>query len=184
VSTQQNPVITYNTAGSYNVSLTATNNVGNNNETRTAYIIVEAAGFPPSANFSADNTSIIAGENVNFTDLSANDPTSSMWSFQGGFPSNSILTAPIVLYPNEGIFEVSLTSTNAFGSDTETRSDYIVVGLSSTIEGEYLRGFVLSPNPVSAGNVLRASFNLEQRTLLDFYVVNAGGKVVRQLSSR
>lgn len=38
-STAQNPVITYNTAGTYNVSLTATNAGGNNTFTRTGYII-------------------------------------------------------------------------------------------------------------------------------------------------
>ncbi len=40
LSTAQNPSITYNTAGTYTVSLTAANSAGSDNETKTAYITV------------------------------------------------------------------------------------------------------------------------------------------------
>lgn len=43
-STAQNPSITYNTAGTYNVSLTATNSFGNNSITKTGYITVNSGG--------------------------------------------------------------------------------------------------------------------------------------------
>jgi len=43
-STQQNPSHTYNTAGSYTVSLTATNAIGSGTETKTGYITVSAGG--------------------------------------------------------------------------------------------------------------------------------------------
>lgn len=43
-STQQNPTITYNTPGTYNVSLTASNSGGSNSVTKTAYITVIAQG--------------------------------------------------------------------------------------------------------------------------------------------
>ncbi|MES2621061.1 MAG: PKD domain-containing protein [Bacteroidota bacterium] len=43
-STQQNPTITYNTPGTYNVTLTATNATGNNTATKTGYITVIQAG--------------------------------------------------------------------------------------------------------------------------------------------
>ncbi len=42
-STQQNPVITYNTPGTYNVSLTVANAGGNNTFTRTGYINVDCS---------------------------------------------------------------------------------------------------------------------------------------------
>ncbi|MFV8346312.1 discoidin domain-containing protein [Flavobacterium sp. ZB4P13] len=41
-STAQNPTVTYNTAGTYAVALTATNSAGNNTMTKTAYITVTA----------------------------------------------------------------------------------------------------------------------------------------------
>jgi PKD repeat protein len=59
-STATNPTITYNTAGTYNVTLVATNSNGSNTATQTAYITVsgsnalpltegfESATFPPS----------------------------------------------------------------------------------------------------------------------------------------
>ena len=39
-STSQNPLITYNSAGTYAVTLTATNSLGSDAETKTAYIVV------------------------------------------------------------------------------------------------------------------------------------------------
>ncbi|MBI3510190.1 MAG: PKD domain-containing protein [Bacteroidetes bacterium] len=41
-STSQNPTVTYNTAGTYSVSLTATNSSGSDTKNRLAYIIVNA----------------------------------------------------------------------------------------------------------------------------------------------
>ena len=43
-STSQNPTITYNTAGTYQVQLTATNVFGNDTETKVGYITVNACG--------------------------------------------------------------------------------------------------------------------------------------------
>lgn len=56
-STATNPTITYNTAGTYNVSLTVTNSEGSDSETKTGYITVSDIGtaftldFEASANF-------------------------------------------------------------------------------------------------------------------------------------
>lgn len=41
-STEQNPIVTYNTAGTYNVTLKAINNSGNNTKTKTSLIKVSA----------------------------------------------------------------------------------------------------------------------------------------------
>jgi PKD repeat protein len=40
-SSSQNPTVTYNTPGTYNVSLTASNSTGNNSYTRSSYITVD-----------------------------------------------------------------------------------------------------------------------------------------------
>jgi PKD repeat protein len=45
-STLQNPSHTYNNAGTFTVTLTASNNAGSNTKTAEAYIIVSAAGTP------------------------------------------------------------------------------------------------------------------------------------------
>ena len=82
---------------------------------------------PPVANFTASSTSISVGGSVNFTDTSTNSPTSWSWSFEGGTPSSSTSQNPSVTYNTAGTYNVSLTATNAYGSDGETKTDYITV---------------------------------------------------------
>ena len=125
-STQQSPVHTYNSPGTYTVSLTATNSNGSDTETKTGYITVSALQ-PPAAGFSASATSIYTGQSVTFTDQSTNNPTSWSWTFEGGTPSASTTQNPTVTYNTPGTYDVSLIATNAAGSDTETKADYITV---------------------------------------------------------
>ena len=91
---------------------------------------------PPAADFSADNTSIMEGNSVQFTDLSTNDPTTWSWSFTGGTPSTSSEKNPTVTYAGQGTYTVALTVTNAAGNDTETKVDYITVVPPSACLGD------------------------------------------------
>ena len=126
-STERNPAITYSTPGTYDVSLTVTNNVGSDSTTKTAYITVNEISDPPVADFVADNTTIVEGQTVNFTDLSTNMPTSWSWSFEGGTPTSSTEQNPSVVYNTAGTYNVSLTATNSIGDGTETKTAYITV---------------------------------------------------------
>ena len=81
----------------------------------------------PTANFTGSPTTVAIGGSVSFTDTSSGSPTSWSWSFSGGTPSSSTAQNPTVTYNSEGTFDVSLTATNAQGSDTETKTDYITV---------------------------------------------------------
>jgi len=85
---------------------------------------------PPVANFSGNPTTVLVGGNVAFTDLSTNAPTSWSWSFSGGTPSTSTAKNPTVTYNTLGTYDVSLTATNAYGSDNETKTGYITVANS------------------------------------------------------
>jgi PKD repeat protein len=125
-STDQNPTITYNTPGTYTVSLTAANSLGSDTETKTDYITVTVPQTPV-ADFSASSTNIHEGQSLDFSDLSINTPTSWSWTFTGGTPSGSSDQNPTITYNTIGIYTVSLTATNAAGSDTETKIDYITV---------------------------------------------------------
>jgi PKD repeat protein len=89
--------------------------------------VYRATPMAPVADFTADNTTINQGGTVNFTDLSSNSPTSWSWTFDGGTPGTSALQNPQVTYNSPGNYTVSLTATNASGSDTETKTDYITV---------------------------------------------------------
>ncbi len=125
-STQQNPSYTYNTDGSYTVTLTATNGDGSNVKTKPNYIVVsEGGGDTPIADFTADITSGEAPLTVYFTDQSENDPTTWQWDF--GDDGTSTQQNPSHTYNTDGSYTVTLTATNEFGSDVETKTNYIVV---------------------------------------------------------
>jgi chitodextrinase len=81
----------------------------------------------PTANFSASVTEVLVGNSVNFTDQSTQSPTSWSWSFEGGTPSTSTSENPSITYNTVGTYNVILTATNAVGSDTEAKTEYIEV---------------------------------------------------------
>ncbi len=84
----------------------------------------------PTCDFTSDKTSVVAGGTVNFSDLSTQMPESWSWSFPGGTPSTSTSENPAVVYNTTGTYDVSLTVTNAQGTDSETKTGYITVGES------------------------------------------------------
>ncbi len=121
---QNPPAITYSSPGSYNVSLTVGDGIDNDTETKTNYITVENV----IADFSGTPTSVVVGNSVTFTDNSQCNPTSWTWSFPGGSPSSySGQNPPAIMYSTEGTYTVSLAVSNAGGSDTEVKTDYITV---------------------------------------------------------
>jgi PKD repeat protein len=128
-SASQNPQVQFTAGGSYSVTLTATNAGGSDPETKNNYVSVF---YAPVANFSANNLTPAIGQTVTFTDLSTYTPTSWVWSFNpatviyvGGTTSAS--QNPQVQFTSGGPYTVTLTATNASGSNTLTKSDYITV---------------------------------------------------------
>lgn len=88
--------------------------------------------WPPSANFTANVTTVTAGGQVTFTDLSVYNPTSWSWTFTGGTPASySGQNPPPIVYNTPGTYNVSLTVTNANGTDTQTNTAYITVNAAS-----------------------------------------------------
>jgi PKD repeat protein len=82
---------------------------------------------PPVADFVGTPTALCAGGTVAFTDNSTNTPTSWSWTFQGGTPSTSTSQNPTITYNTPGTYSVSLTATNASGSDIQSFTNYITV---------------------------------------------------------
>ena len=80
---------------------------------------------PPTANFNANPTNGITPLTVEFTDQSTNDPTSWQWDF--GDSGSSVLENPTHIYNTAGSFTVSLIVTNNYGSDTDSKTNYIIV---------------------------------------------------------
>lgn len=79
------------------------------------------------ADFIADQVEIPAGCEVQFIDQTAGVPTSWLWTFEGGTPETSTEQNPLVIYENNGVFDVTLEVTNSTGSQTITKEDYINV---------------------------------------------------------
>lgn len=132
-STSKNPTIIYANPGTYNVSLTVSNQSGSDSKTLQTYILVNQSVQIPVAQFTASSsTTITAGSSVSFVDQSSNNPTSWSWSFPGGTPSTSTLKNPTVTYNNSNTYNVSLTATNQAGSSSITKPGYITVTSNQT----------------------------------------------------
>ena len=125
-SNSQNPTgIVYNTAGTYTTTLTITNAIGSDSETKTINVVPPG---PPMADFIATTTQIAVGGNIDFLDLTTGGPDTWTWTFQGGYPSNSTDQNPSnIYYYNTGTFNVSLTVENPYGTDFITKFAYIEV---------------------------------------------------------
>jgi len=83
------------------------------------------AGSPPVAEFSGTPTSGFAPLQVQFTDASTGGATSWSWDFGDGGSSSA--QNPSHTYTSAGTYTVTLTASNAFGSDGETKTNYVTV---------------------------------------------------------
>jgi PKD repeat protein len=91
-------------------------------------------GASPSSNFLASDTTICEQFCIDFTDQSANNPTSWQWSFPGGNPSSSTDQNPVnICYATSGIYDVTLIASNAVGSDTLVLAGYITVNITPAV---------------------------------------------------
>jgi PKD repeat protein len=138
-STDQNPVHTYTTAGTYTVSLTASNAYEENTTTKIDYISV-FEHLPPAADFTANVTSGYEPLAVAFSDSSANGPEQWNWSFGDGTFSTE--HNPVHLYLKPGVYSVSLEVTNGYGTDSIIRANYI------TVIGAFLTQTITVPPPL------------------------------------
>ena len=109
--------------GSHTIKAIAKDNDGSSTSDEIAVLLTE--GVKPDAAFTASQTSVNPGASVQFTDQSSNTPTSWSWDFGDGGTSTS--QNPSHSYSSTGSYNVSLTATNSYGSDTETKSNYITV---------------------------------------------------------
>jgi PKD repeat protein len=112
-SSEQNPMHTYTTIGIYTVTLTASNTNGSDTTSKTDYIVTTLA---PVAEFKADRQVGKAPFIVTFTDLSKGEPTKWVWEFGDG--TSSYEQNPRHIYMKEGSYDVRLTVTNQYGSDS------------------------------------------------------------------
>lgn len=79
------------------------------------------------AAFTANQTNICSGGQVQFTDESTGNPTSWSWTFEGGNPTTSNLQHPLVTYAEPGTFDVLLSVSGGTNSNSTNIPDMIQV---------------------------------------------------------
>ncbi len=125
----------------------------------------------PIANFSGTPTTGCNSLNVTFTDLSVNTPTTWNWSFPGGTPvSSNLQNPPLINYASPGTYTVTLTVSNASGSDTETKTNYITVNNCPPP----IADFSASPTVLCAGSYVQFA-DLSTNTPTSWSWTFAGG---------
>ncbi|MFT5779068.1 MAG: PKD repeat protein, partial [Crocinitomicaceae bacterium] len=89
---------------------------------------------PPVVNFIADIPDPIiipVGGSVNFTSLATNTPFAWTWDFSGGSP-NQTVENPNTTWNTIGLYTVTHTATNAFGTGSLTKVDHVQVVPAAT----------------------------------------------------
>ncbi len=95
------------------------------------YTIYLAYNFsPPDTDFES-NINYSCDGIVEFSDLSSNIPYAWYWDFGDG--NSSISQNPIHTYINNGIYDVTLISSNLYGDDSTTYSQYIEIDSTNLV---------------------------------------------------
>jgi PKD repeat protein len=122
-STEQNPTHTYQSIGTYDVSLRVTTAIGDSTATEEGFINVG-----PIVDFSSDTQSGVGVLMVTFTDLTdagALEIEGWMWEFGDGMVTDE--QNPVHEYALPGIYSVMLTVTTSQGDTATAKADLIVV---------------------------------------------------------
>ncbi|MBI4267984.1 MAG: PKD domain-containing protein, partial [Chloroflexi bacterium] len=142
-SASQNATKTYNTPGSYTVSLAVTDAVGSAGTSQ----VVNVYGAL-TANFTKSLIFGMMPLTVNFNDTSMGNPTSWLWSF--GDNTTSTLQNPTKTYTAFGSYRVMLTVTNPTGTASTSQIVYVSTVDPTTL---ILQVGTNDPNSIYQGNL-------------------------------
>ena len=149
ISSSTRPVHLYNQEGVYSVSLTVTGPGGESTEIKSDYITVSSPSYPPIVSFAGEPTTGLAPLTVSFTSSIINNVESVVWNFGDGETSTEL--NPSHTFDSVGVYTVSLSGTNQFGTDIISIDSYISVlapsSVASSFTGSPLVG--VAPHEVS-----------------------------------
>ncbi|MCC6723151.1 MAG: PKD domain-containing protein [Saprospiraceae bacterium] len=163
-STDENPIVVFNTPGTYSVDLTVSNSAGQNTFSAANLITVNTA---PTAGFSAFATEAT----VSFLNTSQN-ATSFIWDFGDGETSTE--SSPTHNYAASGDFTVVLTAYNECGSVSSTQE--VNITGSSTGAVSEITSLKISPNPNSGSFWVEISG--QSKPFVQFELFNSLGQTV------
>ncbi|MFN0216033.1 MAG: PKD domain-containing protein [Saprospiraceae bacterium] len=145
-STLKNPVVTYNTPGTYTVTLRVNNGGGADTLVQSNLITVS------NANITAAFSNNVNGLNVSFANTSTN-ASAYYWDFGDGQTSTE--ANPTHNYLNCGTYTVTLNSSNACAMASSSASVTVGIGLPSAMFSSTLNGLTVSfQNTSSNGTYL------------------------------
>lgn len=178
-STSQNPSHSY-TTGTYDVKLVATNATGSSSITK--FDAIKVTNGTPIASFTGSPNSGNLPLSVQFTDKSYNKPTTWKWNF--GDRVISTKQNPEHIYSEAGMYTVTLTATNSYGSNTLSKSKYITVVSGNPYTGDMYDNRIISSKPsnVYTGTSyldIGADSNGSYRSLLWFNLDDYKGKTLQ-----
>jgi len=168
-STEQNPEVTYSISGTYDVSLTITNSLGENTFTSNNHVVANAF---PDAEFDYEITDFM----VDFINNSVGGMTFT-WNFGDGSPTSNAAN-PTHNYTSGGIYTVTLTASNL--SCANVKSQEIFVDFVSTEEVFQAELFNVYPNPVQ--DILTIDFLENFGRKISIKLIDLSGKVMKEKS--
>lgn len=131
-STQQNPLVCYETAGTYDITLSAMDAEGVSAITQTITITVDECTGPPEVGIGVSQDSICTGDCVDYFNQSLGLAEEFVWTFEGiNDPDMAVSNEEdpsVICYQEAGTYNVTLIVSNSNGQvDSETFEDFITV---------------------------------------------------------
>lgn len=133
---------------------------------------------PPIANFAAEIQQVCVNAPITFTDASKNNPTQWTWTIQPASYSftngtNASSQNPQIIFQKEGIYSVTLTAANKYGSNQKTQSNYIVA--KSKLDVKFLRidqesticGCNLTTLPLIASGAYSYTYKVSNKEMIE-----------------
>ncbi len=142
---------TYASAGQYSITLRVTDDFGITDVSSSVYAHISDAA--PTTVFTGSSITGASPLMVNFTNSSTgyDQPMTYQWDFDSDGSVDSIEINPSHVYNSDGIYSVTLTTTDSDGTpDTLTRTDYITVSLGCQNPPVKITSTVPPPNPADS----------------------------------
>lgn len=166
ITASNNPYVTisYAKSGTYKVMLTVTDTEGRTN-TKTQTITVNM--IPPKVAFDVEPAVVHKGEPVLLSDNSTYDPEKWTWLLRSN--QNALYAEGNLVYfkpQTAGIFDVTLTASNATGKTSSTRSSALVV-----CNADSKTGLAFMPSATATVTAKKVPFNTGQTQMtIEFWM--------------
>nr|MDO8114319.1 PKD domain-containing protein [Candidatus Sigynarchaeota archaeon] len=153
-ATVENPVHQFTAAGTRTIQLTIVDVDGDTATYTLPSTINVAEDLLPSATFTANTTSIIAGQAVAFTHTGVNGNTPATYSWNFGDGRASILKNPVHQFKSSGTFTVQLNVTDM---DGDLHTTTMIISVLPYIQA--VASFSTNTTTVIAGQFIQFQFN-------------------------